>query len=124
MITNLRRPIVYVTDANYQGKGEFYMKHLHEGIDLKIESLKEALEVLYRIWQQKVHLETVITAEKARSDPYAWLRQRVAHDPYAHPKQREKEILKGESWVFSYDGTSHGEDKLGDVEIRSPFKWI
>ncbi len=124
MITNLRNPLVYLNDANYQGKGEFYLNHLHEGVDLNIECLKDALQVLYRIWQKTVYLETIVTAESAKSDPYAWLRQRVAHDPYAHPKEMEKAVLKGERWLFSYDGKFHHEDKLGDVEVKSPFKGI
>jgi stage V sporulation protein R len=122
MITNLGKPIIYLNDANYQGKGEIYLKHLNEGIDLKIDYMKAVLEILYKYWQKKVYLETVITQEGEKTDPYAWLRRSVSYDPYAHPEEGKKELLKGEKKVFSFDGTQHEVKKLEDMEVRSPFK--
>ncbi len=124
LITNLRKPIIYLTDANHEGKGEFYLNHLHEGVDLNIDYLKETLKVLYRIWQKTIYLETIVTVKDAKPDPYGWLRQRVAYDPYTHPRERKREITKGEKWVFSFDGSSQNEQKLGDVEVKSPFRGI
>lgn len=121
-ITNLGKPIIYLTDANYQGKGEFYLKHLHEGMDLKIDYMKAVQEILYKYWQKRVHLETIITEEEKETDPYVWLRRRIFYDPYAHPEEEKKEALKGERKVYSYDGTQHEEKKLEDVEVKRPFK--
>lgn len=122
MITNLGKPIIYLTDANYQGKGELYLKHLHEGINLKIDHMKAVLEILYKYWQKKVHIETIVTEEEKETDPYAWLRRRVFYDPYAHPEEVKKQALRGERKVFSYDGFKHEEKKLENVEIKRPFE--
>ena len=58
-ITNHGRPFIYVTDGNYENRGELYLQHRHEGIDLKIEEAKDTLRNLFTIWQRPVHIETI-----------------------------------------------------------------
>jgi len=59
-LTNLGRPFIYVVDGNYCNRGELYMAHQHNGLDLEIKFAVEALRNLHRIWQRPVHLQARI----------------------------------------------------------------
>ena len=59
-LTNFGKPIIYVQDGNYRNRGELYLKHVHEGIDLDIPYARETLMNIYRLWKRPVHLETVL----------------------------------------------------------------
>jgi stage V sporulation protein R len=59
-LTNFGQPFIHVEDANYENRGELYLIHDHEGVDLKIDEAKETLTNLYKIWTRTVHLQTVI----------------------------------------------------------------
>ncbi len=59
-LTNFGQPLVDVVDANYDNRGELYLRHHYEGIDLDRPYLEAALTNLYTIWNRPVHLETVI----------------------------------------------------------------
>jgi stage V sporulation protein R len=59
-LTNFGKPIIYVQDGNYKNRGELYLKHKHEGVDLDIPYAKETLKNIYALWKRPVHLETVI----------------------------------------------------------------
>jgi stage V sporulation protein R len=59
-LTNLGRPFIYVIDGNYGNRGELYLKHRHEGIDLKIDYAQATLTNIYNIWQRPVHIETIV----------------------------------------------------------------
>ncbi len=49
-----------MVDGNYENRGELYLKHNYEGIDLKIREARDTLKNVYKIWQRPVHLETVV----------------------------------------------------------------
>jgi stage V sporulation protein R len=57
-LTNAGQPIIEVTDGNYKNRGELYMTHRHEGVDLKLDWLQEVLNNLYEIWTRPVSIET------------------------------------------------------------------
>lgn len=57
-LTNFGQPIIDVTDANYANRGELYLQHRHEGIDLDRAYLEATLENMYAVWSRPVHLET------------------------------------------------------------------
>lgn len=59
-LTNFGQPIIVVQDANYSNRGELYLKHQHEGVDLKLDEARDSLINLYRIWRRPVHVETVV----------------------------------------------------------------
>jgi stage V sporulation protein R len=59
-LTNLGQPFIYVIDGNYQNRGELYLKHKHEGVDLKIDYAQATLANIYKIWQRPVHVETIV----------------------------------------------------------------
>lgn len=57
-LTNFGQPIIDVVDANYANRGELYLIHHHEGIDLDQQYLEATLGNLYTVWNRPVHLET------------------------------------------------------------------
>jgi len=59
-LTNFGQPFIYVTDGNFRNRGELYLTHRHEGIDLKLNYARATLENIYTLWQRPVHLETVV----------------------------------------------------------------
>lgn len=60
-LTNFGEPYIVVQDANHKNRGELYLKHRWEGIDLRPDYAQDTMENLYAIWGRPVHLETVIT---------------------------------------------------------------
>ncbi|MBI2487236.1 MAG: SpoVR family protein [Deltaproteobacteria bacterium] len=63
LLTNCGRPIIEVIDGNYMNRGELYLVHKHEGVDLKLDWAKDVLNQLSRIWTRPVHLETSVQAK-------------------------------------------------------------
>jgi stage V sporulation protein R len=58
-LTNHGRPFIYVTDGNYQNRGELYLTHRFEGVELKTDEAQDTLRNLFKLWGRPVHLETV-----------------------------------------------------------------
>ncbi len=63
-LTNLGRPIIYVEEANYKNRGELYLQHQHEGVDMKVSMAKDTLQNVQALWRRPVHLETVVKGSK------------------------------------------------------------
>lgn len=59
-LTNLGHPIIQALDGNYQGRGELLLKHLHEGVDLRLDWAKETLKNLHSLWKRPTHIETIV----------------------------------------------------------------
>jgi stage V sporulation protein R len=59
-LTNFGQPIIAVSNGNYRNRGELYLVHQHEGMDLKLDHAEDSLRNLHRLWQRPVHLETVV----------------------------------------------------------------
>lgn len=57
-LTNFGQPSIEIVNGNHENRGELYLVHRHEGIDLDEPYAKETLANLYRIWGRPVHLET------------------------------------------------------------------
>ncbi|MBI3762471.1 MAG: SpoVR family protein [Chloroflexi bacterium] len=62
-LTNFGQPIVDVVDGNYENRGELYLVHRHEGVDLDLPFAEDTLRNLYTLWGRPVHLETVVEDE-------------------------------------------------------------
>ncbi|MGC8800723.1 SpoVR family protein [Chloroflexus sp.] len=63
-LTNFGQPVILVEDGNYGNRGELYLRHRHEGVDLKMDYARETMRNLYKIWTRPVHLETVIEEKR------------------------------------------------------------
>ena len=59
-LTNFGQPFIQVEDGNYGNRGELYLKHRHEGIDLKFDYANDTMRNLHKIWTRPVHLETAV----------------------------------------------------------------
>lgn len=60
-LTNFGEPIIEITDANYQNRGELYLVHHWEGVDLRLDYAQATLENLHALWKRPVYIETTIT---------------------------------------------------------------
>jgi stage V sporulation protein R len=59
-LTNMGRPFIYVVDGNYCNRGELFLAHKHNGLDIEIKFAAETLKNLYQLWQRPVHLQAKI----------------------------------------------------------------
>lgn len=59
-LTNLGEPFIYIEDANFGNRGELYLTHRFEGIELKMDYAKDTLANIYRLWKRPVNLQTVV----------------------------------------------------------------
>ncbi len=57
-IGNCGFPYIYAEERDYLRRGELYLRHSFEGIELDSTYLKRTLPHLYHIWQRPIHLET------------------------------------------------------------------
>jgi stage V sporulation protein R len=64
-LTNHGRPFIYVVDGNYKNRGELYLRHKYQGIELKLDYARDTLVNLQRLWSRPVHVETVIDDKTA-----------------------------------------------------------
>lgn len=58
-LTNGGQPFIYVTDANFQNRGELLLQHRYEGVPLKMDYANDVLRNISRIWSRPVNLLTV-----------------------------------------------------------------
>ena len=59
-LTNFGDPFIYVVESNYANRGELYLIHRHEGIDLRVDYAKDVMVHLHKIWTRPVHIETKV----------------------------------------------------------------
>ena len=59
-LTNMGQPFIYVVDGNYANRGELYLAHKHNGLDIEIKFAVETLKNIYKIWRRPVHLQAKI----------------------------------------------------------------
>ncbi len=59
-LTNFGQPFITVEDGNYKNRGELYLRHRYEGVELKHDYARDTMRNIQRIWNRPVRLETVI----------------------------------------------------------------
>ena len=59
-LTNHGQPFIYVTDANHANRGELFLHHRHQGLDLKLDWARETLMNIQRLWTRPVHIQTIL----------------------------------------------------------------
>lgn len=59
-MTNFGQPVIMIEDANYNNRGELYLRHRHEGVDLRIDYARETMRNLHKIWTRPIFLETTV----------------------------------------------------------------
>jgi stage V sporulation protein R len=63
-LSNRGQPYIYVTDGNYQNKGELLLTHKHLGLDLDPKWSRETMRALAAIWGRPVNVETEVDGQK------------------------------------------------------------
>jgi stage V sporulation protein R len=63
-LTNRGQPIIKITEANYDNRGELYLKHDTEGVDLRLDYAQDTLKNLVRIWKRPAAIETVVEGKE------------------------------------------------------------
>lgn len=79
-ITNMGQPFIFVVDANYTNRGELYLAHQWNGLDIEVAKAAQVLKNIRVLWGRPVHLQ-------ARIDNDAWLFSR--DDPRAEMKKQK-----------------------------------
>ncbi|MEZ6188485.1 MAG: SpoVR family protein [Planctomycetota bacterium] len=59
-LTNWGNPVIFVTSGNYENRGELYLRHRHDGQDLRLDHAQETLKNLQLLWSRPVHIETEV----------------------------------------------------------------
>lgn len=59
-LTNHGRPFIYVKDGNYKNRGELFLEHEYQGVELKQDYARDVLANLQKLWGRPVHIETVV----------------------------------------------------------------
>jgi stage V sporulation protein R len=57
-ITNMGQPFVYVADGNYLNRGELYLAHEFNGLEVDAGKAVEVLRALRVLWGRPVHLQS------------------------------------------------------------------
>lgn len=59
-LTNVGRPMIAVRDGNYKNRGELFLEHHYNGVELKLNYATDTLAALFQLWKRPVHIETVL----------------------------------------------------------------
>ena len=59
-LTNCHQPSIKVVDGNFGNRGELYLVHEYDGVEIEMARARDTLVNLQAIWTRPVHLETVI----------------------------------------------------------------
>jgi len=63
-LTNRGQPAIEVQDANFRNRGELYLYHQHDGVDLDINYGRDTLANLFQIWSRPIYLETMLEGSR------------------------------------------------------------
>jgi stage V sporulation protein R len=58
MLTNFGQPLIAVEDGNHDNRGELYLVHRHDGVDLKLDYARDTLRNVQSLWRRPVNLHT------------------------------------------------------------------
>ncbi|PSR23795.1 MAG: stage V sporulation protein R [Sulfobacillus acidophilus] len=57
-------PVIHVNDGDFNQRGELYLIHRHEGLDLDLLYAERTLHYVQRLWGRPVHLETLSNGKR------------------------------------------------------------
>ncbi len=61
---NCGYPHIVVENGDFGKRGEIYLKHIHEGMDLDVFYLEKTLPHVFKIWGRPVHMETAVDGKE------------------------------------------------------------
>ncbi|MBI2825302.1 MAG: SpoVR family protein [Planctomycetia bacterium] len=59
-LTNRGQPLITVREGNYKNRGELFLSHEYNGVDLQLDYARDTLKNLERLWTRPVHIETLL----------------------------------------------------------------
>ena len=59
-LTNFGQPFIEVVNGNYENRGELFLKHKHEGVDLRDDYMRDTMKNLEGLWTRPIVLHTLI----------------------------------------------------------------
>ncbi|MFG0329488.1 MAG: SpoVR family protein [Phycisphaerales bacterium] len=62
-ISNMGQPFIYIVDANYLNRGELYLAHQWNGLEVDAARASETLRGVRRLWGRPVHLQFRVNDE-------------------------------------------------------------
>lgn len=62
-LTNMGQPFVYAVDGNYLNRGELYLAHQYNGLEVEVGKAREVLKNLALIWGRPTHLQVRVEDE-------------------------------------------------------------
>jgi stage V sporulation protein R len=57
-LTNRGQPLITVREGNYKNRGELFLSHEYNGVELHMGYARDTLRALARLWTRPVHIET------------------------------------------------------------------
>lgn len=63
-LVNCGHPYIVVVSGDFQGRGELYLRHAYEGVELDVQYLERTLPYVFALWGGPVHLETVLDEKR------------------------------------------------------------
>jgi len=83
-LSNMGQPFIYVVDGNYRNRGELYLAHQWNGLEVDLAKAGEVMKNLRILWGRPVHVQcrigddmTLLTLETPDAEPQ---RQRIRDD--------------------------------------------
>ena len=122
---NRGEPVIEVVNAQYawsKNKGKYrgtglYLRHKHEGADLKRDEMEDTLRALFTFWQNPVYLETVVTEQGKKSAVPPEILRQMGVEPPEEKKRRRGTIRV----YFTSDGKEITESDKDHVEVDLPY---
>lgn len=62
-LTNHGQPFIQIINGNFRNRGELYLLHDYNGVELKLDYARDTLVNLQKLWARPVHIETVVDDE-------------------------------------------------------------
>lgn len=63
-LTNMGQPFIWVLDANYRNRGELYLAHQYNGLEVDVAKAVLVIENLRKLWGRPVHVELTLDGEQ------------------------------------------------------------
>jgi stage V sporulation protein R len=63
-LTNRGRPLIAVRDGNYKNRGELFLEHDYNGVELQLDYARDTLANVEKLWRRPVHIETCLDGKR------------------------------------------------------------
>ncbi|MCU0662114.1 MAG: SpoVR family protein [Myxococcota bacterium] len=91
-ITNVGQPIIRLSDANHENRGDLLLEHQHDGVDLDPAYARETLKNLYSVWKRPCGILTKGENKPliAKFDGHTYKEEPISEDQAPKQEKRDK----------------------------------